>query len=192
MAGARLPASRAAGNQSAIVLIATIPREVVALSPTVSLYSHGSELYRSRTLSELSVMLGFDRTPSTVRSIAESPSPKASVQWLTYFDHCNSSSLQPNRPAQAAPCAHRGCRSPGTIFFVRKHYMRSSLPIVAIVTINAGADDTKDYPSPDRRFIAQVVRLPKAPYGSGESRIVLRSAEGRVLCSKDYPSDDGE
>ena len=57
---------------------------------------------------------------------------------------------------------------------------------------NASAEEVKGYPSPDGRFLAQVVRLPNAPYGSGESRIVLRSTKGRIVCSKDYSSEDGE
>jgi|WetSurMetagenome_2_1015567.scaffolds.fasta_scaffold02436_2 hypothetical protein len=56
----------------------------------------------------------------------------------------------------------------------------------------ANSDEVKGYPSPDGRFVAQVVRLPSAPYGSGENRIVLRSNKGRIVCSKDFSSEDGE
>ena len=68
MAGTRLPGASAAGSRSAIALIAALRHDVVFLGPTVSLYSHGSELYRSRSLFELSATLSFDRTSPAVCS----------------------------------------------------------------------------------------------------------------------------
>jgi hypothetical protein len=49
-----------------------------------------------------------------------------------------------------------------------------------------------EYFSPDGRLKALVIPLPKAPYGSGESRIELRSTDGTLLFSKSYASEDGE
>jgi hypothetical protein len=70
-----------------------------------------------------------------------------------------------------------------------------TLALAAILTSLPGiarTNEAKDYPSPDGRFVAQVIQLPIVPYGSGESRIVIHSIKGRVLYSKDYSSWDGE
>lgn len=78
---------------------------------------------------------------------------------------------------------------------MRKKYIASSLFVCLILFIgSASADRLEDqkYKSPDGRFIAYVIRLPKAPYGSGESKIIIKTKEGKILCSKDYGSEDGE
>ena len=58
----------------------------------------------------------------------------------------------------------------------------------------AHADKKQDqkYSSPDGNFIAYVIALPKAPYGSGESKIIIKTSNGKILCSKNYGSDTGE
>jgi hypothetical protein len=50
----------------------------------------------------------------------------------------------------------------------------------------------QEYSSPDGKYIAYVIALPKAPYGSGESKIIIRTKKVKVLCSKNYGSEDGE
>ena len=50
----------------------------------------------------------------------------------------------------------------------------------------------QEYPSPDGKYIAYVIALPKAPYGCGESEIIIRTKKGKILCSKNYGSEDGE
>ena len=54
------------------------------------------------------------------------------------------------------------------------------------------ADEQREYLSPDGNYHAYVISLPKSHYGSGESRIDLRSANGALLLSKSYGSEDGE
>lgn len=53
-------------------------------------------------------------------------------------------------------------------------------------------NELNEYPSPDGRLKSIIISLPKAPYGSGESRIEIRSADGSLLFSQDYASEDGE
>ena len=56
----------------------------------------------------------------------------------------------------------------------------------------ANAGETREYRSPNGKFRAVVIALPGAPYGSGESRVELRTAGGALLCSHSYGSEDGE
>jgi hypothetical protein len=56
----------------------------------------------------------------------------------------------------------------------------------------AYAGGPHEYRSPDGRLKALVISLPRAPYGSGESRIQVRSIDGTLLFSKSYASKDGE
>ncbi len=56
----------------------------------------------------------------------------------------------------------------------------------------AYSNKQQEYPSPDGKYIAYVIALPKAPYGSGESEIIIRTQKGKILCSKNYGSEDGE
>ncbi len=74
---------------------------------------------------------------------------------------------------------------------------RSHIPllIVGILVMwysGAHARGSHEYPSPDGMLKALVIYLPRAPYGSGESRIELRSIEGSLLFSQSYASEDGE
>jgi dipeptidyl aminopeptidase/acylaminoacyl peptidase len=59
---------------------------------------------------------------------------------------------------------------------------------------SANAEKLKEqkYISPDGRFVAHVVPLPKARYGSGESKIIIKTNKGKILYSKDYGSEDGK
>jgi hypothetical protein len=52
----------------------------------------------------------------------------------------------------------------------------------------AGSADEKQYVSPDGRYVADVVAIS----GSGESRVVVKTINGRMICSKSYASKDGE
>ena len=54
------------------------------------------------------------------------------------------------------------------------------------------AEEAHRYPSPNRKYLALVIALPKAQYGSGESKIELRTSNGSILCAKNYGSEDGE
>jgi hypothetical protein len=58
----------------------------------------------------------------------------------------------------------------------------------------AYADKKQDrkFESPDGKFIAYIIALPNAPYGSGESKIIIKTKQDKVLYSKDYSSEDGE
>jgi hypothetical protein len=56
----------------------------------------------------------------------------------------------------------------------------------------AGQKKDQKYESPDGKYIAHVIALPKAPYGSGESEIVIKTKKGKLLCSKNYGSETGE
>lgn len=51
----------------------------------------------------------------------------------------------------------------------------------------AYAAQQEEYASPDGRYGALVVALP-----SGESKVVVKTKQGRILCSKSYGSEDGE
>ncbi len=49
----------------------------------------------------------------------------------------------------------------------------------------------QEYQSPDGKYIAIVIPLPKAPYGSGESKIEIHSKDA-IVTSATYSSEDGE
>jgi hypothetical protein len=53
------------------------------------------------------------------------------------------------------------------------------------------AKQQQEYQSPDGKYRALVTPLPKAPHGSGESKIELHSKDAVVL-SENYGSEDGE
>jgi len=71
---------------------------------------------------------------------------------------------------------------------------KSLLAFCALVSLTALAHpaDQKEYLSPNGKYRAYVIALPKARYGSGESKIVIRTKDGKTLCSESYGSKDGE
>ena len=74
-------------------------------------------------------------------------------------------------------------------------HSHSSLVIAGILFVlvaGAYAEEVREYHSPDGLFRASVIALHKSSYGSGESRIELRSANGSLLFSRSYASNDGE
>jgi len=66
--------------------------------------------------------------------------------------------------------------------------------VLLVLSGNANGAQKKDqkYESPDGNYLAYVIALPKAPYGSGESKIILKTKNGKMLRSKSYWSEDGE
>jgi hypothetical protein len=60
------------------------------------------------------------------------------------------------------------------------------------LTILAHSADRKEYLSPDGKYRAYVIPLPKAPYGSGESKVEIKAKSGKTLCFQSYGSEDGE
>jgi hypothetical protein len=54
------------------------------------------------------------------------------------------------------------------------------------------AKEEKEYLSPDGKYRAFVVSLPTTSYGAGESEIVVKTKDGKILCFKSYVSEDGE
>lgn len=68
------------------------------------------------------------------------------------------------------------------------------LAVMILLTGISHASQKKDriYASPDGKYIAYVVALPKTPYGSGESKIIIKTKNGEKLFSKDYGSETGE
>jgi hypothetical protein len=68
------------------------------------------------------------------------------------------------------------------------------LPLVMLLLLSsfANAEEKKEYHSPDGKHSAYVIPLPNAPYGRGESKIVIKSKDGKTLCSESYGSEDGE
>jgi hypothetical protein len=67
-----------------------------------------------------------------------------------------------------------------------------SLLILLMLTAYANAEEGKEYVSPNGKYYAYVVALPNAPYGRGESKIVIKKKSGKTLCSESYDSEDGE
>jgi hypothetical protein len=63
---------------------------------------------------------------------------------------------------------------------------------LVLLTAIAYSADQKEYLSPDGKYRAYVIPLPKALYGSGESKIVIKAKSGKTLCLKSYGSEDGE
>ena len=68
---------------------------------------------------------------------------------------------------------------------------------LSVLAASGGANEhasssVKQYASPDGKHVVVVLALPKAHYGSGESEIVLKTTDGKILCSKSYGSADGE
>ncbi len=69
-----------------------------------------------------------------------------------------------------------------------------SIIILLLVSGSIWAKEAKqrhEYPSPDGKYLAIVIPLPKAPYGSGESKIEIHSKDA-IICSESYGSEDGE
>jgi hypothetical protein len=64
--------------------------------------------------------------------------------------------------------------------------------ILLVGTTYASHKKDQKYESPDGNYIAYVIALPKAPYGSGESKIIIKTKKGKTLRSKSYWSEDGE
>ena len=66
--------------------------------------------------------------------------------------------------------------------------------LVVLFVTSAYASPKKDqkFESPDGKYLAYVIALPKAPYGSGESKIIIKTKNGKTLRSKSYWSEDGE
>jgi len=52
--------------------------------------------------------------------------------------------------------------------------------------------EEKRYLSPDGKYQAFVIALPRGSYGAGESQVVIKTKDGRTLVSKSYGSEDGE
>jgi hypothetical protein len=63
---------------------------------------------------------------------------------------------------------------------------------LVLLTVLAHSGDQKEYLSPDGKYRAYVIPLPKAPYGSGESKIMIKAKSGKTLSLKSYGSEDGE
>jgi len=53
------------------------------------------------------------------------------------------------------------------------------------------AKQAKEFRSPDGKYLAIVIPLPKAPYGSGESKIEIHVKDA-IVSSASYSSEDGE
>jgi dipeptidyl aminopeptidase/acylaminoacyl peptidase len=67
----------------------------------------------------------------------------------------------------------------------------SILALIFFSTFTYSAEQ-KEYLSPDGEYRAIVVSLSKSSYGSAESEIFIKTKDGKILCSKDYSSEDGE
>ena len=68
-----------------------------------------------------------------------------------------------------------------------------SIFLIFILFSPANSAEQKEYLSPDGKYYAYIIPLPKTPYGSGESEVVIKSKDnGKILCSKNYGSEDGE
>jgi len=67
----------------------------------------------------------------------------------------------------------------------------SILALIFFSTLAYSAEKKK-YLSPDGEYRAIVVTLSKSSYTSGESEIFIETKDGKILCSKNYGSEDGE
>jgi len=54
------------------------------------------------------------------------------------------------------------------------------------------SSERKEYLSPDGEYRAYINPLPKASYSFGESEILIKTKNGKLLCSKSYGSEDGQ
>jgi len=61
------------------------------------------------------------------------------------------------------------------------------LCIFLIFSTLAYSAEEKEYTSPNREYIASVVAVGQ----SGESKVVVKTKDGRPICSKNYASEDG-
>ena len=83
------------------------------------------------------------------------------------------------------------------IHYVRNEQMMKQRVLILIAaltlfsTLVHSAEQT-EYSSPDGKYQAYVLPLPKAPYGVGESKIVIMAKTGQTLGVKSYGSEDGE
>jgi hypothetical protein len=67
----------------------------------------------------------------------------------------------------------------------------SILALILFSTFTYSAEQ-KEYLSPDGEYRAIVVFLSKSSYGSGENEIFIKTKDGKILCSQNYGSEDGE
>lgn len=56
----------------------------------------------------------------------------------------------------------------------------------------AGLNKDQKYESPDSKYVAHIVALHKDSHSSDESKIILETKKGKVICSKNYSSETGE
>lgn len=74
---------------------------------------------------------------------------------------------------------------------MKKKILISVFAIVIFPTLVHSAE-LKEYLSPDSKYRAYIISLPKSPEGSVESKVVIRAKNNKILCSKSYGSEDGE
>lgn len=67
-----------------------------------------------------------------------------------------------------------------------------SFLILIIFSNFAYAKEEKEYLSPDGKYRVFVIPLPTTSRGVGESEIVIKTKDGKILCSKSYGSEDGD
>jgi hypothetical protein len=66
-----------------------------------------------------------------------------------------------------------------------------SFLILIMFSIFGYANKEKEYLSPDGKY-RTVIPLPTASHGARESGIVIKTKDGKILCSKSYVSEDGD
>jgi hypothetical protein len=71
-------------------------------------------------------------------------------------------------------------------------FLMANLVLLCASAFAKEARQRREYLSPDGKYRAVVIPLPKARYGSGESKIEIRSTKDATLCSENYGSEDGE
>ncbi len=74
---------------------------------------------------------------------------------------------------------------------MKRRTIISFLPLI-LFSVFVYSAEQEEYLSPDGAYRAIVVTLSKAPYGSGESEIFIKSKDEEIICSKNYQSEDGE
>ena len=68
----------------------------------------------------------------------------------------------------------------------------SAVVFLLVGSAHAGQNKDQKYESPDGKYIAYVMDVTTTPYGSGESKLIIKTKQGKTVCSKSYRSQDGE
>jgi hypothetical protein len=74
---------------------------------------------------------------------------------------------------------------------MKKWIVLSLCIFFSLITLAHSAGQ-KEYVSPNGKYRAYVIALQKVRHGNSESKVIIKTRDGKTLCTKSYGSKDGE